>query len=116
MEIDIKTRDFALTEGLRMHVRRRLRTALHHFRDRVRRVIVLLSDTNGPRGGVDKRCQLLLRVDGMPDIVVADTELDLYRAISRATERASHSLSRSLRRARGALAARQGGFSPGDFA
>jgi len=44
--------------------------ALSPFEERLRLVIVRLSDINGPRGGNDKRCHVQLIVDGMPNIVI----------------------------------------------
>lgn len=101
MQIDIQARGFALTPGLRMHVEHRLRFALGRFQDRLMRVVVCLSDVNGPRGGVDKLCQVQLRLHGLPDIVVKDAEADLYVAVDRAAERAGRTLRRHLRRAYG---------------
>ena len=105
MQIDIQARGFLLTEGLRAHVEERLRFALTRFHDRVMRTAVRLSDVNGPRGGMDKHCQLQLRLRGLPDIVVKDTEVDLYVAVDRAAERAGRTLGRHLRWARNWLAA-----------
>lgn len=101
MQIDIQARGFALSAGLRTHVEHRLRFALSRFQDRLMRVTVRLSDVNGPRGGVDKLCQFHLRLHGLPDIVVKDTEADLYVAVDRAAERAGRTLRRHLRRAYG---------------
>lgn len=101
MRIEIQARGFALTQGLRAHVDRRLQFALSRFQDRLGRITVHLSDVNGPRGGVDKLCQLRLCVQGLPQIVVKDTEADLYIAVDRAAERAGRLLRCQLRRARG---------------
>ncbi len=101
MRIEIQARGFALTQGLRAHVERRLQFALNRFQDRLGRINVHLSDVNGPRGGVDKLCQLRLCVQGLPQIVVRDTEADLYIAVDRATERAGRLLRSQLRRAHG---------------
>ena len=59
-----------------------------------------LSDINGPRGGKDKRCHLELRLKGLPEVVIKDTEVDLYVAIDRAAERAGRALQRCLARQR----------------
>lgn len=103
MQIEIQTRDFMLTEGLRAHVERRLQFAMSRFQDRALRVTVRLSDVNGPRGGVDKHCHLQIRVGGLPDIVIEDTEADLYVAVDRAVERAGRTLRRQLKRMRGSF-------------
>lgn len=106
MEIEIQARSLELDATLRGFVVRRLYFALGRFCDRVRRVIVRLEDVNGPRGGVDKRCQMVLRVNGLPDIVVADTESQVHAAVSRASERAARTLGRSMRRLRTSMAPR----------
>jgi len=98
MQIDIKARNFPLTEALRSHAERRLRFALTCCDEHVRRVAMRLSDVNGPRGGADKRCRLPVVLAGLPDVVVEDTDADLYVAIDRATDRAGRTLVRKIDR------------------
>ena len=98
MQIDIEARDFPLTEALRSHAERRLRFALTCCGEHIRRVAMRLSDVNGPRGGADKRCRLQVVLAGLPDVVVEDTEADLYVAIDRATDRAGRTLVRKIDR------------------
>jgi ribosomal subunit interface protein len=100
MQIDIQTRSFVMTEAIRSHSRRRLHFALSGYDDRIQRVVVRLSDINGPRGGADKRCHLRLVLPAMPDVVVEDIEADLYLAIDRAADRAGRTLRRRLARQR----------------
>ncbi len=100
MLIDIQARDFSLTPALRSHVRRRLGFALSKCDDRIHRVLVRLSDINGPRGGNDKCCQLQVVMPGLADVVVADTQANLYVAIDRAAGRASRVVARKLARLR----------------
>lgn len=100
MNIQIQTQDFTLTDGLREHVARRLAYALNHGIDSVSRVVVRLSDVNGPRGGVDKRCGIEIRLKGASAVAIEDTEADLYVAIDRASERAGRTLDRRLARQR----------------
>ena len=64
----------------------------------VNRVVVRLSDINGPRGGADKRCHIQVVLAGIPDVVVEDTEVDLYTAIDRATDRARRTVFRRVDR------------------
>ena len=98
MQIDIQTRDFSLTKALRSHVERRLGFALSTRYDRIKRILVRLSDVNGPRGGEDKCCQLHVVLPGQADVVIEDTQSNLYAAINRATDRASRAVSRRLER------------------
>jgi len=100
MHIQIHADDFDLTEGLRDHVAKRLAYAMNHGRDIVSRIVVRLSDVNGPRGGVDKRCGIEVRLKGAPAIAINDTEADLYVAIDRAAERTGRTLDRRIARRR----------------
>ncbi len=100
MQIDIQARNFSLTNALRSHTERRLRFALTCCEDHIQRVVIRLSDINGPRGGVDKHCHLQVVLAGLPDVVIEDTEADLYVAIDRATGRAGRTVGRRLARQR----------------
>ena len=98
MQIDIQARDFSLTSALRSHAERRLRFALSCCDDHIQRIVMRLSDINGPRGGADKRCHLQVVLKGLPDVVIEDTEADLYVAIDRATDRAGRTVVRKIDR------------------
>lgn len=100
MNLQIRTQDFTLTDGLRQHVAARLACALNHGRDVVTRIVVRLSDVNGPRGGEDKCCGIEVRLKGAPALIVEDTQSDLYVAIDRAAERMGRRLARYLTRRR----------------
>lgn len=100
MRINIQTSGFKLTDGLREHTERRLQFALSWARHDVRKVVVHLSDINGPRGGNDKRCYIQVPLPHKPDVVIEDTESDLYVAIDRAVDRAGRSVARRLERQR----------------
>ena len=100
MQFDIQTRGFFLTESLRDYTEKRMKFALHRNDQHILRTCVWLADINGPRGGVDKRCQIALKLAGQNSIVIEDTEADLYVAIDRACERAMRTLNRRLERVR----------------
>ncbi len=111
MNVQIHASDFTLTDGMREHIAWRAVHATSHGRDLVSRLVVHLGDVNGPRGGVDKRCGLELRLKGAQPLIVDDVQTDLYIAIDRAFERIGRSLHRRLARRRGfatVLAARHG--------
>lgn len=98
MQIDIQARQFTLTEALRSHAERRLRFALTCCDDHIQRIVMRLSDINGPRGGADKRCHLQIVLNGLPDVVIEDIEADMYVAIDRAVDRAGRSVVRKIER------------------
>lgn len=81
--------------------------AIHRVRFSMRRLAwwvprakLMLSDINGPRGGVDKRCQVELRTDGDRTVVITAIARDWRSAIDSALARAVRALVRSLARGR----------------
>lgn len=98
MNIEILARDFKLTDALRAYVERRLNFTFSGRFEQIKSIQVRLSDINGPRGGIDKRCRIQITVPRLKDIVVEDTESNLYMAIDRATDRAGRTVNRRLSR------------------
>ena len=66
----------------------------------VPRAKVHLSDTNGPRGGVDKCCHLELKTDQVGTVTITSMARDWRSALEAALARASHALLRRWRRRR----------------
>ncbi|WP_374668831.1 HPF/RaiA family ribosome-associated protein [Ramlibacter sp.] len=85
---------------LREQVEHRVRFALRRLRWLVPRAEVQLSDLNGPRGGIDKRCQIELRTDGAGSVVVAAVASDWRSALDSALARAVRFVLRTWRRSR----------------
>lgn len=98
MEIDLQSRDLMVTYSLREHVNKRLKFALSTFNEYILKVVVRLSDINGPKGGIDQHCHLQVVLKGMPDVVIEDTEENLYVAVDNATQRASQAVVRKIKR------------------
>ncbi len=107
MQIDIQTRGFSLTNALLGYSQRRVLGAMAYISGHVNRVVIRLSDINGPRGGADKCCHIQVALAGMPDVVVEDTETDMYTAIDRAIDRARRTAVRKVDRQQTLLKQRQ---------
>lgn len=108
----IQTQGLELTDGLRDYTQKRLAYALSHSTQHIQRVQVRLIDVNGPRGGVDKRCQIEVHLKGLATVVVEDIETDLYVAIDRAVERMGRTLTRRLGKQRRFITAPISATSP----
>ena len=98
MKTNIQAQGFALTESIRAYTELRLLYAVSFASQIIQRVTVRLSDINGPRGGNDKKCQLVFTLQGLPDVIIQDTESNLYVAIDRAVDRASRAVARVIDR------------------
>jgi len=99
MKIQIRWRNVEVTEVLRTRVERRLRFALSRFGERIGRVLLRFSDTNGLGGDVDKRCQINVGLTPK-SVEVEHIDADLFVALDRAADRASRAVARALDRER----------------
>jgi ribosome-associated translation inhibitor RaiA len=97
MQVLFKSRHPQAIE-LRQLAERRVRFVLRRLSWLVPRAEVRLSDVNGPRGGVDKRCQVELTTDGAGSVVVASVAKDWRAALDQALARAARFLVRLWRR------------------
>lgn len=94
----------------------RAESAFRRFAGRIRSVDIRLSDVNGPRGGIDKRCQVELSLARWGTVrSCADAE-NAHAAVTTAIERGRTQLLRRLRRtrrklARAGFAAKRAGLS-----
>ena len=79
---------------------RRVRFVLRRLGDEVMHVHVRLADVNGPRGGVDQRCQLSLATSGHGTLVVSATQRDPVTALNAALRRAANAWVRQWQRQR----------------
>jgi ribosome hibernation promoting factor len=99
MLIEIRARDFPLTDGIRTHIKRRLNFALDRFARRVRAVLVWVGDVNGPKHGADdKFCRLAVQLPKQR-AVLEERASDLYVAIDRVAHRVRKKIARKLKRA-----------------
>ena len=76
----------------------KMRFALRRLSNLVPRAKVQFTDVNGPRGGVDKRCQVELTTDTAGTVVIASLARDWRTALDRSLTRARRVLTRSVQR------------------
>ena len=100
MEIMVRGRHLNLSEPLKVYAARRLGFATGAFESRIQDVAVCISDVNGPRGGVDKRCVIAVLLRPTGRVVVHAIDADAYSAIDRAAARARALVVRTVARAR----------------
>ncbi|MBC6428463.1 MAG: HPF/RaiA family ribosome-associated protein [Cellvibrionales bacterium] len=80
------------------YIEHRLSFAFARMRHEVDSATLTLSDINGPKGGIDKQCQMVIRASGLRPLVITEKRDHLRQAIDRCLHRASQSLSRKLKR------------------
>jgi ribosome-associated translation inhibitor RaiA len=97
MRYEIRRRGVKVTEGLQAHVAERLQLALARFAGSVGEVRVYLRDINGPRGGLDKECRIVV-VSRYGRVVVTGTDTDIHAAVTRTARRAGFAMRRRVKR------------------
>lgn len=98
MQIDIQSGGIRLGDALREHARRRTLFALSRLSDRILRVVIRLSDVNGPRGGVDKRCSVQVHLLNSAPAIIEDVAGDFHAVLDRALGRAGRLVSKRVDR------------------
>ena len=100
LKITVTARGVEVPDELKEFIHRRAHFGLGRFASRIRGVTVRLEDVNGPKGGLDKCCDI--RVDaGLPtNVMVRERQENLHSAVSLAMERAQRALKRRLSLAR----------------
>jgi putative sigma-54 modulation protein len=95
MLIDVRARNLPLSTAQRNRVEASVLAALDRFERRIRRVMVVIEDVNGPKGGADKRCRI--RVTGERDFAVQAQATDL--TVTAAADRAAGAIGRNVAKA-----------------
>jgi len=84
------------SESLREYITERLSTVLTHTQSSIPNITIRLTDLNGSRGGIDKRCLIHLKLPGISPIVVTGLAADITSAIDMAAQRISKAANRVL--------------------
>jgi len=91
---------FTSTPALRAFAEQSIETQFSRFSSRVVSVNIYLSDVNGLRGGVDKRCGVEVGLTRRRRLFVEETRQDVYISIGHAIERAASAVEKTLERSK----------------
>lgn len=107
MTWQLKSGKTRMPADLPRYIERKLGRSLERFGHRIEKVVIFLRDVNGPRGGVDKACRVLVKAHGCSAAVALVVDPNWYAAIDRATTRVGMIVSRELEKRRTDARARQ---------
>jgi ribosome-associated translation inhibitor RaiA len=82
------------------YVRRKLGMKLGKFARSIERISVRVTDTNGPRGGVDQVCNIKVVLSGLPSVVIERRHAALHAAIELALRATEQAVRKSIHRRR----------------
>ena len=100
MRLEIRRRGVKVTEELRTYLKERLRLALTRFGRHIDLVRVYLRDVNGPRGGLGKKCRIVVELPPRGRVIVTGADTDIRAAITATVSRAGFAVKRHVKRRR----------------
>ena len=100
MELSIRSSKSLLSPALEGYIRRRFTFALDRLKGSIRGIELRLVDTNGPKGGLDKQCSVLVGFNEGEPIRIETRDRDAYQAIDSIAKKLKETLSRRKRMGR----------------
>jgi ribosome-associated translation inhibitor RaiA len=97
--ITIRQINLELTAEFRESFENRLQQALRCLGRRLQKVNAFISDLNGPKGGVDKHCRVVVHLKRQPSLVIEERDSELSSLIDRLLDRLGHTAARLRERA-----------------
>ncbi len=97
MKTRLAAHGIELSGDLKDCIRRRVHFSLGRFAARIRSLSIRLADVNGPRGGVDKCCDIRVDVGLRQQVIVRERQANLHAAVAFAMERAERAVQRQLK-------------------
>lgn len=96
MQMYIASRSADLTQPIREHIYDRLHAALDQHASRIEQVDVLIEDENGPRGGFDQVCRVVVKLTNGMKLRHERRGLDLYANVSLIADKVKQRVGRQL--------------------
>jgi putative sigma-54 modulation protein len=96
MNLRLATRGIELTADLNDYIKRRVHFAMGRFAGKIKSVSIRLVDVNGPRGGIDKCCDIRVNVGLRREVIVREQQASIHAAIAFAVERADRAVQRQF--------------------
>jgi putative sigma-54 modulation protein len=94
MKILLHSNGVLLSQELREFLSSRLTDELSRMDRSINRVNIYFQDSNGPKGGCDKTCRLVIHLRRRPPVVIQEQDAELTPLIHRLLERAGQTLQR----------------------
>lgn len=100
MQLRIQSKNIEMTQAIRQHIRERITAALDQHAARVGQVAVTVSDVNGPRGGIDQLCNVVVSLHGGKTLRHSRKGEDLYANVSLIADKVKRRVGKEIGRLR----------------
>jgi ribosome-associated translation inhibitor RaiA len=113
MRISINDKQKQLGPAALERIVGRVESAFSKFNQHVVSADLIMQDVNGPRGGIDKKCQVMVNLRKMNPIVVSAQSTAVSKAIAEAITKAKRTTNRKIKRRSMRNTGRQSGLTLG---
>jgi putative sigma-54 modulation protein len=100
MTIDVRGHGINFTDELRRAVERIVVFAVDRYDTQVDKISVYFADLNGPKGGVDKLCQITANLGRGSPVLILEKGTEIFSMAHRAACRLGHRIGRNIQRRR----------------
>lgn len=100
MQLNIQAQNLNISEQLKEEFNQRVTNIFERTQQKIRKVSIIFSDVNGPKGGEDKQCRVQLVLFGLPTVNVVAKQANLHKALARALSVAKRTLRRRYNKLR----------------
>ncbi|MEM9411966.1 MAG: hypothetical protein AAGA30_12680 [Planctomycetota bacterium] len=98
MNILVNDKQKLLSQSATFRAKSKAAAVFAKYDDMVQSVVISIKDINGPKGGIDKECKILVNLKKLNDISVSIKTESLSKAIPFSLNRAARTLGRMLDR------------------
>lgn len=100
MKINITMQQNCSNNKISRQMARRARLVLSRFAASIRTIAIRITDTNGPKGGLDTRCILSVKFASAGEVVVQGEGEKVFAVLNHCLSRAERAVRRNLERRR----------------
>ena len=100
MKIHVRFHKLQRSKALQSYAEKRMQKRLSKFAHELSEVVIRFVDVNGPRGGLDKRCQVTLRGPRLGGTTLSQLGTCAYETVDLVLKRVVHTVSRKVARSR----------------
>ncbi len=98
MKTNINFRKINRSNEITNYINKRISSAFSRVNDAIQTTSLTVSDINGPKGGIDKECTIVIKAAGIKPIVICEQQSKLHNAIDRCISRANQVLMKQLQK------------------
>jgi putative sigma-54 modulation protein len=98
MELTITDLNTELSTDNLSQIREKSHSLFNKFDEKIQVIKITIDDLNGPKGGKDKHCKVVIYSANMPDIIITDSQGLAMSAINIALSRARLSFLKKAKR------------------